>query len=141
MRRWQVVLGAVLTGGSLSAHAAELGIAAFNIAWAGSEADFNEHIRVCANPQVNWCDTHAKIAKGEAAPTPEEDERAKQCQVDFDTAAGGAAKSLLVAPCNAYKLTASKWKKALLAKGRVFDPNYVSVKPGAALAIPGPATA
>ncbi len=30
---------------------------------------------------------------------------------------------------------------ALLAKGRVFDPNYVSVKPGAALAIPGPATA
>ena len=30
---------------------------------------------------------------------------------------------------------------ALLAKGRVFDPNYVSVKPGTALAIPGTATA
>lgn len=112
MRRWQVVLGAVLTGWGLSAHAAELGIAAFNIAWAGSEADFNEHIRVCTNPQVNWCDTRAKIAEGETAPTPEEDARAKQCQADFDTAAGGAGKGMLVAPCNAYKLTASKWKKA-----------------------------
>lgn len=112
MRRWQVVLGAVVTGWSLSAHSAELGIAAFNIAWAGSEADFNEHIRVCTSPQVNWCDTRAKIAKGETAPTPEEDARAKQCQANFDAAAGGAGKGLLVAPCNAYKLTASKWKKA-----------------------------
>jgi len=56
MRRCQVVLGVVLTGWSLSANAAELGIAASNIAWAGSEADFNEHIRICTNPQVNWCD-------------------------------------------------------------------------------------
>lgn len=48
MRRWQVVLGALPDGWSSSAHAAELGIAAFNIAWVGSEVDFNEHIRVCS---------------------------------------------------------------------------------------------
>jgi endonuclease/exonuclease/phosphatase family metal-dependent hydrolase len=112
MRRWQVVLGVALANWSMSAQTAELGIAAFNIAWAGSEADFNEHIRVCTSPAVNWCDTRARIAKGETKPTPEEDARARQCLVDFDTAAGGASMGLLVAPCNAYKLTASKWKNA-----------------------------
>jgi hypothetical protein len=80
----------VLAGWSLNAHTAELGIAAFNIAWASSEADFNEHSRVCPSPQVNWCDTRAMIATGEASPMPEEDVRAKQCQADFDTAAGDA---------------------------------------------------
>jgi endonuclease/exonuclease/phosphatase family metal-dependent hydrolase len=114
MRGLQATLGIALTVWNLSVHAAELGVAAFNIAWAGSEADFNEHIRVCTSPRVNWCETRAKISKGETAPTPIEDARAKQCQADFDAAAGAAAKGLLVAPCNAYKLTASKWKNATL---------------------------
>lgn len=111
MRRWQAVLGASLASLTLSGHAAELGIASFNIAWAGTEADFNEHIRVCTTPAVNWCDTRARITRGAAAPTLEEDARAKQCQADFEAAAGGTAKAMLVAPCNAYRLTASKWKK------------------------------
>lgn len=65
MRRWQVALGAVLAGWSLNAHAVELGIAAFNVAWAGSEADFNEHVRGGNSPKENWCDPRAKIAKGQ----------------------------------------------------------------------------
>nr|WP_315494230.1 endonuclease/exonuclease/phosphatase family protein [uncultured Rhodoferax sp.] len=97
---------------SLTGHAAEFGLAAFNIAWAGTEQDFSEHVRVCTTPSVNWCDTRAKVAKGAEIATPEEVARAKQCEASFDQAAGGPANALLVAPCNAYKLTASKWKKA-----------------------------
>jgi hypothetical protein len=111
MRRWQALLGASLATLALNGQAAELGIAAFNIAWAGTESDFNEHIRVCTSPAVNWCDTRARIPRGATAPTPEDDARAKQCQADFDTVAGGAVKAMLVAPCNAYRLSASKWKK------------------------------
>lgn len=111
MRRWQAIVGASLASLTLSGHAAELGIAAFNVAWAGTEADFSEHIRVCTTPAVNWCDTRARTQRGASGPTPEEDARAKQCQVDFDEASGDAAKAMLVAPCNAYRLTASKWKE------------------------------
>lgn len=80
MRRWQVVLGAEFTGWSLSAHAAELGIAASDIASAGSEADLNEQFPVCTNPQVSWWDTRSKIANGETAPKPEQIARVNQCQ-------------------------------------------------------------
>lgn len=45
MRKWQAGLGASLATLALNWQAAELGIAAFNIAWAGTESDFNEHSR------------------------------------------------------------------------------------------------
>jgi len=109
MRRWQSVLAAVLAGWTMTGHAAELGIVAFNLAWAGTEADFAEHVRVCTTKAVDWCDTRPKPA---ANPPPEEVVRAKQCQADFDAAAGGPAKALLVAPCNAYKLDTGKGAKA-----------------------------
>lgn len=109
MRRWQAALGAVLTSWTMTGHAAEIGIAAFNIAWAGSEADFAEHVRVCSAQTVNWCNTRTKPAIN---PPPEEVARAKQCQVDFDSVAGGQAKALLVPPCNAYKLDGKKGAKA-----------------------------
>ncbi|MBL8279760.1 MAG: hypothetical protein JNL93_24050 [Pelomonas sp.] len=105
------MFGALLVSVCLSSPAAELGIASFNIAWAGTTDDFAEHIRVCTAPTVNWCDTRARIPKGAKEPTTEEALRAKQCQAAFDEVAGGPAKALLVAPCNAYRLTATKWAK------------------------------
>lgn len=90
------------------AAAAEVGIASFNLAWAGTANDFKRHVDVCSAADVQWCDTRAKVAQGATVPTPQEDARAKQCQAAVDQASGGAAQSLLVAPCNAYKLNARK---------------------------------
>lgn len=107
MRELRAAIWAALACCAMTAQAAELNVAAFNLAWAGSAADFHEHIRVCASDTVNWCDARAK---GAEEATPEEVARAKQCQATFDAAAGGLEKGLLVAPCNAYKLNASRWK-------------------------------
>jgi endonuclease/exonuclease/phosphatase family metal-dependent hydrolase len=90
------------------AGAEELGIASFNLAWGGTAADFKRHVEVCSATDVQWCDTRPKNGPGGAAPTPEEQARASQCQAGVERAAGGAAQSLLVAPCNAYKLNARK---------------------------------
>ena len=87
----------------------EVGIASFNIAWASTKADFKTHLAVCSAPEVNWCDTRPRIARGATEPTKEEADRAKQCQSNIETAAGGFEKSMLVAPCNAYRLNASNW--------------------------------
>lgn len=87
----------------------EVGIASFNIAWASTKADFKTHLAVCSAPEVNWCDTRPRIARGATEPTKEEADRAKQCQNNIETAAGGFEKSMLVAPCNAYRLNASNW--------------------------------
>ena len=57
---------------------------------------------------MQWCDTRARTAAGATEPTPAETARAARCQAAVDAAAGGAAQGLLVAPCNAYKLTARK---------------------------------
>ncbi len=87
----------------------EVGIASFNIAWASTKADFKTHLAVCSAPEVNWCDTRPRIARGATEPTKEESERAKQCQNNVETSAGGFEKSMMVAPCNAYRLNASNW--------------------------------
>ncbi len=87
----------------------EVGIASFNIAWASTKADFKTHLAVCSAPEVNWCDTRPRIARGASEATKEEAARAKQCQANIETAAGGFEKSMQVAPCNAYRLNASNW--------------------------------
>jgi endonuclease/exonuclease/phosphatase family metal-dependent hydrolase len=79
------------------------GVAAFNMAWAGTPDDFKRHLEVCASPAVNWCDTRARIIRGAAAVTPEETARATQCQEATLRAGGGPAASNLIAPCNAYR--------------------------------------
>ncbi|MDK3025464.1 endonuclease/exonuclease/phosphatase family protein [Cupriavidus taiwanensis] len=91
------------------AAAAEIGIASFNLAWAGTEADFARHVAVCSAAKVSWCNSRPRIAKGASVPTEAEAARAQRCQSAFDTTAGGPAAALLVAPCNAYKLSAKKW--------------------------------
>lgn len=90
------------------ALAIDVGVASFNLAWAGSSQDFARHADVCSAAEVNWCDTRAKVAKGAVGPTAEEDARAKRCQTAVENASGGRAQALLVAPCNAYKLSAKK---------------------------------
>jgi len=79
------------------------GVAAFNMAWAGTPDDFKRHLEVCASPAVNWCDTRARIVRGATAATPEETVRATQCQEAVLKGAGGPAASSLIAPCNAYR--------------------------------------
>lgn len=101
--------GAVASCIFLPAMATQVGVAAFNLAWAGTEADFKRHIEVCTSPAVKWCDTRPKKARDADEPTPAEQERAAKCQAAFADAAGGAEQALQVAPCNAYKLTARKW--------------------------------
>ncbi|MBK7645764.1 MAG: hypothetical protein IPJ12_00915 [Betaproteobacteria bacterium] len=88
MLRWnKILLGAFVASWGLGGHAAEIGIAAFNIAWSGSEADFNERIRVCNGGLVNWCDTRAKIAKGDNEPTSKEEAASsgKRCRMEIPT--------------------------------------------------------
>ena len=80
-----------------------LAIASFNMAWAGTADDFKHHLEVCGAPAVNWCDTRAWIVRGATAPTAEEQVRATQCEAATIATAGGREKSMLVAPCNAYR--------------------------------------
>lgn len=98
MRAWKLSM-LVITAGCVwgQASATEIGVASFNLAWAGSLNDFQRHLQVCSSPGVKWCNTRAK-----------DTEKAKQCQEAFDKAAGGADAALLVAPCNAYKLNTQK---------------------------------
>lgn len=85
------------------AGAPPVGVAAFNMAWAGTLDDFKRYVEVCSAPKVDWCDTRARIVRGAAAATPEEQARAHQCQAATLAAAGGATASMMIAPCNAYR--------------------------------------
>lgn len=79
-----------------------IGIAVFNMAWAGTISDFKRHVEVCGAPEVNWCESRAKIPRGADRPSAEEEARAKQCQKDFISAAGGPGAAGMIAPCSAY---------------------------------------
>ena len=81
-----------------AAGAEVVGIAAFNLAWAGTQQDYENHFALCNQPTVAWCDTRAKGNP----PTPSGTRRAQACQMEIDAAAGGAALALQIAPCNAY---------------------------------------
>jgi len=81
----------------------EIGIASFNMAWAGTMQDFERQLAVCGAPEVSWCDTRARVVRGATAPTPEEQARATRCQEAQIAAAGGREALALVAPCGAYR--------------------------------------
>ncbi len=85
------------------APAAGVGIASFNMAWAGTANDFKKYMEVCGAPAVNWCDTRAWIVRGASEPTADELARAKSCEAATFSAAGGRAASMMIAPCNAYR--------------------------------------
>lgn len=79
------------------------GIAAFNMGWAGTPAQFAKYLEVCSAPAVNYCDTRARIERGATVATDAEKARAAKCQEDTLAAAGGREASMMVAPCNAYR--------------------------------------
>jgi len=79
---------------------AQIGVASFNLAWAGSQQDFNHHAAVCT--AVNWCDTRPKRAQGQSRPTDEAVQAARQCVADTERLAGGPEKASMIPPCNAY---------------------------------------
>jgi hypothetical protein len=79
-----------------------IGIAMFNMAWAGTVDDFKHHAEICSAPEVNWCGSRAKISRGTLHPVPEEAARAAKCQEAFMAAAGGFDAAMMVAPCTAY---------------------------------------
>ncbi len=98
-------LACLLSGLPLSGQAQEtvlVGIAAFNMAWAGTIGDFKRHVEVCSGPEVNWCDSRIKIPRGARHATPEEESRAMRCRDATIAAAGGFEKMIMTAPCNAY---------------------------------------
>jgi len=80
-----------------------IGVASFNMAWAGTERDFDRYLEVCGAPAVSWCDTRARVARGATEATAEEQARATKCQESIYAAAGGRAASMLMAPCGAYR--------------------------------------
>ena len=98
--------GAQTPSAAKPAVGATIGVAAFNMAWAGTPEDFQQHLSVCAVPAVNWCETRTRIARGATAATPEEIVRAAACQEATLKAVGGAQASMLIAPCNAYRSSA-----------------------------------
>jgi hypothetical protein len=79
-----------------------IGIAVFNMAWAGTVDDFKRHAEICSAPEVNWCSNRAKISRGALHPAPEEAVRSRKCQEAFEEAAGGADAAMMIAPCTAY---------------------------------------
>lgn len=97
MQTWKFTIAALAVVCTWQAAATEIGIASFNLAWAGTSDDFQRHVQVCSTSDVKWCNTRARDSAS-----------AKKCQQAFDRAAGGAMQALLVAPCNAYKLNAQK---------------------------------
>jgi len=78
-----------------------LGVASFNMAWAGTEADFQAHLAMCT--AVEWCDTRPRRNRGESTPSPDAFATAKRCEAAIDKFAGGAPRAMHIAPCNAYK--------------------------------------
>lgn len=81
----------------------EIGIASFNMAWAGTTAEFDRYLAVCGAPDVAWCETRARWVRGTTAATPEEEARAATCRASLLAAAGSREALMRIAPCGAYR--------------------------------------
>ncbi len=92
-----------------SAHAADappsppaqIGVASFNMGWAGSQQDFDQHAAVCK--AVSWCDTRPRRQPGQTSITDDAVRVARQCAADTERLAGGPAQAAMMVPCNAYQ--------------------------------------
>ncbi len=78
-----------------------IGVASFNMAWAGSQQDFDRQNAVCKT--VSWCDTRPRRQPGQSSITEEALSVARQCVADTERLAGGPAQAAMMAPCNAYQ--------------------------------------
>lgn len=79
----------------------QIGVASFNMAWAGSQEDFDRQNAVCKT--VSWCDTRPRRQPGTGIVTDEAAKTARQCAADTERLSGGPAQSSKMAPCNAYQ--------------------------------------
>jgi hypothetical protein len=105
------LLAGLLLGLTAGLHAREtvpLGIAVFNMAWAGTIADFQRHVEVCSAPEVNWCASRAKWVRSPRHLQAEEASRARRCREATREAAGGFQEMQMTAPCNAYGKRSTK---------------------------------
>jgi len=78
----------------------QIGVASFNLAWAGSQQDFERHAAVCK--AVSWCDTRPKRGPGGMRPDDDAVKVAAQCVADTERLAGGPEGAAMTPPCNAY---------------------------------------
>jgi hypothetical protein len=97
-----------LTAGLHARETAQVGIAVFNMAWAGTLADFRRHVEICSAPEVNWCASRAKPIRGPRHLQAEEASRARHCREATVEAAGGFQEMQMTAPCNAYGRRSTK---------------------------------
>lgn len=95
--------GCAQTGSPVTPASGPIGIASFNMGWAGTPAEFNRYLSVCSAPAVNYCDTRPRWERGTTVATDAEKARASKCQADTIQAAGGRDASMMVPPCNAYR--------------------------------------
>jgi endonuclease/exonuclease/phosphatase family metal-dependent hydrolase len=105
------LLAGLLLGVPSGAQAREtvpVGIAVFNMAWAGTIDDFKRHVEVCSAPEVNWCASRAKTLRNRPYLRAEEASRAKRCREATIKAAGGFQEMRMTAPCNAYGRRSTK---------------------------------
>lgn len=83
------------------APATSIGVASFNMGWAGSQQDFDRQNAVCST--VSWCDTRPRRQPGQTSITEEAVKVARQCVADTERLAGGRDGAAMMAPCNAYQ--------------------------------------
>ncbi|MCC2973629.1 endonuclease/exonuclease/phosphatase family protein [Massilia sp. IC2-476] len=102
------ILAALFAAPAVQAQAAaqqpsptQFGVASFNMAWAGSQQDFDRQNAVCKT--VSWCDTRPRREPGQASITEQANRVARQCAADTERLAGGPAQQAMMAPCNAYQ--------------------------------------
>jgi len=91
---------ALAAGSTPQAAPVPIGVASFNMAWAGSQQDFERHAAVCN--AVSWCDTRPRRQPGQAMASDEAVQAARQCAADTTRLAGGPEQSAMMVPCNAY---------------------------------------
>jgi hypothetical protein len=77
----------------------EVGVAVFNMAWAGTLQDYEAHYQLCSSDAVNWCSPWA----GGRYRNKRTWARAEMCRAASEEQAGGADNAMKIAPCNAYK--------------------------------------
>ncbi|HVW65355.1 MAG TPA: endonuclease/exonuclease/phosphatase family protein [Nitrosospira sp.] len=94
--------------GAQARETVSVGLAIFNMAWAGTVDDFKRHVEVCSAPAVNWCASRAKAMRGPWHLQAEEASRAKRCREATMEAAGSSREMQMTAPCNAYGKRSAK---------------------------------
>ena len=99
-QRLAAAMWLVTLAGAASAAPVSVGVATFNMDWAGTAADFQTHVGVCQS--VGWCEAQPRLEKGAAEPSPAAMATASACASSIEAKAGGPLQAAQMAPCSAY---------------------------------------